>query len=239
MPILQVVNVTKYFGGLRALYNCSLDIHKSEILGLIGPNGSGKTTLFNIIVNLYRPDSGYILFKGKKIEGLRPYHVAKLGIGRTFQGVKTFSNLTVIENMIIAGMVRKTELTTERAYELLTTFGFEYLANEYSKNLSFGQQRLLELAMSLMPDPEFLMLDEPAAGVHPVIRNRILELIKSMKAKGKTFLVIEHNIDFVAKCSDRVVVLNQGQKLAEGPPKIVWENPDVIRAYLGRSRADA
>ena len=165
--------------------------------------------------------------------------MARLGIGRTFQDVKTFSNLTVIENMIIAGMVRKTESTGQRAHDLLTMFGLDYLAEEYSKNLSFGQQRLLEFAMSLMPDPEFLMLDEPAAGVHPGIQNKMLELIKSLRGKGKTFLLIEHNTDFVARCSDRVVVLNQGEKLAEGKPEIVWENPDVIKAYLGRSRTSA
>jgi len=218
-PMLEVERVSKRFGGIQAVNACSFSVPKGSIVGLIGPNGSGKSTLFNLIVRRLTPDAGRIIFKGIPITNLRPYQIPRAGLSRSFQGVKVFRGLKVIDNMAIAGMVRGGPHWREKARQLLETVKLTRLAEEPAGSLSFGQQRLLEIAMSLMPDPDCLMLDEPVAGVHPNIRDALTDLIKHLRdSAGKTFLIIEHNIPFVVGLCDKLIVLDHGEKIAEGPP---------------------
>lgn len=236
MCILKVDGVSKKFGGLQAVDNCSFTVPKGSIFGLIGPNGSGKSTLFNMVVGRLTMDQGNILFKDTSIKNLKAYQIARLGLSRSFQDVKVFRGLSVIENMAIAGMIRGGVKWHDRAIELLGIVKLDRFTDEFAGELSFGQQRLLEIAMSLMPNPDFLMLDEPVAGVHPNVQNSIAELIKNLRTAGKTFLIIEHNMPFVVGLCDTLVVLDHGVKIAQGPPEQVIANELVIDSYLGRYR---
>jgi ABC-type branched-subunit amino acid transport system ATPase component len=206
---------------------------------LIGPNGSGKTTIFNLIVNLLRPDAGAVWYDGARIDGLAPWQVARRGIGRTFQGVKLFRDLPVWENLAIAAMARGRADWTGPAAEWLERLGLGHLRDDPAGSLSVGQQRLLELAMNLLVEPAFLMLDEPLAGVHPRTRAQIADLVRALRAEGRTLLIIEHHMPFVMALSDKVVVLDQGQKLAEGPPAEIRRDERVIAALLGQPSAPA
>jgi ABC-type branched-subunit amino acid transport system ATPase component len=231
--ILEVRDVVKRFGGVTAVNRCSLQLTPGKIYGLIGPNGSGKTTLFNCITGLEPRDGGEIRFKGERIDGLRPYQVARRGIGRTFQIIRVFPELSALENLMVVtrGPLPAAE---RRAHELLRLVTLERLRNEYAGNLSYGQQKLLEFARVLMTDPELILLDEPAAGVNRTLLNDLLEAIRTLRAQGKTILVVEHDMKMVMGLCETVFVLDYGEKIAEGPPEVIQKDERVIEAYFGR-----
>ena len=234
-PKLTVENLSKAFGGLQAVNNVSFSISPGTVKGLIGPNGSGKTTLFNCITRLLKPDSGTVCFDGERIDHLPSYQIARRGIRRTFQEVRLFLELSVMENMATAAMGAGIHHWHERARESLDRMGVFEMAEAKCMHLSVGQQKLVELAMCLMVDSDFMMLDEPVAGVNPVIVDRIIQYIKQCREEGKTILVIEHDIPFIMDVSDTIVVLHLGEKLIEGNPGEVQRDDQVLQAYLGRS----
>ena len=229
--ILQLQDVTKCFGSLVAVNKCSFALEKKRITGLIGPNGAGKTTLFNVITGFFTTDEGQIIFKGYQINNLRPYRIAERGIGRTFQITRVFPKMTLMENLIVAARVEKMD---ERALELLELAGLIDLRGEYASDLSYGQQKLLALIRVLMFDPDLILLDEPAAGINPTMQNKIMELIHKLKEGGKTFLIIEHDMKVIMGHSDKIVVLNFGEKIAEGTGEEIKNNEEVLKAYFGR-----
>ena len=240
--LLRTENLVRRFGGITAVNNCSISVQEGSITGLIGPNGSGKTTLFNLITSIYKPDSGDVYMRQKKITGVPSNQLCHRGLSRTFQITRLFWDLSVLENMIVPvrqvgirslfgpGMHRHEE---ERALVLLKRVGLEHLKDEPARKLSFGQQKLLEFAAVLMADPELVLLNEPAGGVNPTMIRFIMELIRSLHKEGVTFLVVEHNMSVVMELCDYILVLDQGEKIAEGPPHIVQSDPVVLDAYLG------
>ncbi|MFQ6110405.1 MAG: ABC transporter ATP-binding protein [Nitrospinota bacterium] len=242
--LFEVTGIFKFFGGLRALDGVSLNVEAGELVGLIGPNGSGKTTLFNCATGLLPPDGGTIRFRGQELVGQPPHAIAQAGIGRTFQLTRVFPDLTVWENLLL-GQPHRGEPIAEalvraspggvrqRARELLAFIGIEHLANEPAGELSYGQQRLLEFAMVLMPEPALVLLDEPTAGVNPALIDRIMEHILAMNEQGTTFLIIEHNMEVIMTLSERIYFLSEGKKIAEGPPAAIQANPQVLEAYYG------
>jgi ABC-type branched-subunit amino acid transport system ATPase component len=242
--LLEVSEVSKSFGGVQALSTCHLEVEQGAIHGLIGPNGSGKTTLFNVITGYERIQQGEVRFNGTEITNAPPDRVFGLGVGRTFQLTRIFVRLTVLENMLVAtqrkegwlrAVVRLAGSSAEkrRAMELLEFVGIARLANEPAGNLSFGQRKLLELASLLVADPAVLLLDEPAGGVNPTLIGHLADRIKELNAAGKTFLVVEHNMEFVMDLCHHVTVLSQGKTLTTGSPEEVRSNPAVLDAYLG------
>jgi ABC-type branched-subunit amino acid transport system ATPase component len=230
-PILKLQDVTKSFGNLTAVNHCSFEVEKDRIIGLIGPNGAGKTTLFNLITGSYTTDEGKILFKDQPITNLKPYQIAEKGIGKTFQITRVFSKMTLMENLIVAARVRNRD---ERALELLELAGLIDLKGDYASDLSYGQQKLLALIRVLMFDPDLILLDEPAAGINPTMQNKIMDLIHKLKDESKTFLIIEHDMEVIMEHSDKIVVLNFGEKIAEGTAEEIKGNEDVLKAYFGR-----
>jgi ABC-type branched-subunit amino acid transport system ATPase component len=242
MSLLEVVRVSKAFGGIRALDSCSLTVEDGSITGLIGPNGSGKTTLFNVMTGYERLDLGEIRFQGKNITNAPPDRVFQLGIGRTFQLTRIFPRLTVIENMHVAvkrrgyhGFLQRWSATDEhkRALELLDFVGIAGTKDMLAGSLSYGQKKLLEFAYILIAEPRVILLDEPAGGVNPTIINYLEERIRTLNRQGVTFLVVEHNMEFVMRLCDTVTVMHQGTRVAEGPPDQVRKDPIVLEAYLG------
>lgn len=244
MPLLEGRGVTKHFGGLAALNRVDFAIYPGEVVGLIGPNGSGKTTLFDCLSRVQQITQGDIYFKNKKITNKKPYQVAHMGLARTFQVFRVYRKLTVLENMLLSRQWRGESIiqqlrpshpdVEERAHELIKFLTLDHLTYEMAGNLSGGQQRLLEIGMALMPDPEIILLDEAASGVNPVLIDVITDRIKHLsEEQGKTFLIIEHNMRFIENLCGRVFVLNFGEKLAEGTPKEIMKNEDVIEAYFG------
>jgi branched-chain amino acid transport system ATP-binding protein len=242
--LLEINGVEKSFGGVQALRGCHLEVHEGKINGLIGPNGSGKTTLFNVITGYERVRTGAVMFRGAEITNAPADRVFGLGIGRTFQLTRLFSRLTVLENMLVAtqrkegwlhSLARRASSPAEkrRAMELLDFVGIARLAGEPAGTLSYGQRKLLELASLLVADPSVLLLDEPAGGVNPTLIGQLADRIAELNRAGKTFLVVEHNMEFVMGLCDRVTVLNQGSTLVSGAPDEVRTNPAVLDAYLG------
>jgi neutral amino acid transport system ATP-binding protein len=242
MALLEVKQLNKSFGGIKAVDDCSFSIEEGNITALIGPNGAGKTTAFNLITGLLKPDSGSILFKGHPITKLPPHKITRLGISRTFQITRDLQEMTVLENMVIQSQIhgfwdlfhdgiRGKE--KDRAMELLDFVGITHLAYEKSRNLSYGQKKLLEFASVLMSDPTLIMLDEPAGGVNPALLESIVERIQRLNAQGITFLIVEHNMELVMSVSNPVVVMAYGTVLAQGVPEAIQNDQRVLEAYLG------
>jgi ABC-type branched-subunit amino acid transport system ATPase component len=247
--LLRADQVAKAFGGVQALDGCTVEVERGTVAGLIGPNGSGKTTLFNAITGYERVDRGEVYLDGRRITNAAPDRVFKLGIGRTFQLTRIFSRLTVLENMLVAtqrhgGIVRNLLARSggaddhRRARELLEFTGIADLACDLAQTLSYGQRKLLELAYVLVADPDVMLLDEPAGGVNPSLLNHIADRIRQLNTEGKTFLIVEHNMDFVMNLCERVTVMDSGNVIATGPPEIIRSDPRVLDAYLGGTLED-
>lgn len=235
--MLEVVGLRKTFGGTVALNDVSLSIAEGSIVGLVGPNGSGKTTLLNVISGALRPNSGSISFDGQDITGKDANVIARRGLVRTFQISRPFPNMTVFENVLAASHEGTGEAVRNKAASILRQVGLERVINNRASALSFGQQRLVELARILMLRPRMILLDEPAAGVNPTLMEQIKKLILELNRAGTTFLVIEHNIRLVSQMCERLIVLNNGEKIADAPLAEVLKNPAVKIAYLGTGRA--
>ena len=231
--ILEIRDVTKRFGGVTAVNRCSLVLAPGKIYGLIGPNGSGKTTLFNCITGLTPRDEGEVRYKGERIDGLKPHRVARRGIGRTFQIIRVFPELTALENLLVVTR-EPFEAARRRAQDLLRFVTLDRLENEYAGNLSYGQQKLLEFTRVLMADPDLVLLDEPAAGVNRTLLNELLAAITRLRDQGKTILIVEHDMKVVMGLCETVFVLDYGEKIAEGPPGVIQADERVIEAYFGR-----
>ena len=239
---LATTELTKSFGGVCAVDNATVEFQDGKINAVIGPNGSGKTTFFNCVTGMIRPDSGTVSYQGRDVTGKAPHRIAAAGIGRSFQLCRIFPRMTVLENVLaavrprgLAGLLRSAHVAddVERARGWLRRVGIDHLEDVEARNLSYGQQKLLELAGVLMADPETIMLDEPAGGVNPALIDRIAALVRELNAEGRTFIVVEHNMELVMSLSDHVVVFDRGRPIAEGPPDAVRADPAVLEAYLG------
>ena len=230
---LEVREVRKSFGGVAAVNGVSLRLDAARIYGLIGPNGSGKTTLFNCITGIERRDAGEILLQGERVDGLKPYRIAQKGVGRTFQVIRVFPELTALENLLVVTRGDRQAAVT-RALELLAFVKLDRLRDEYAGNLSYGQQKLVEFVRMLMRDPALILLDEPAAGVNRTLLNDLLDAVRRLRDAGKTVLLVEHDMKVVMGLCETVFVLDHGEKIAEGPPGVIQTDERVIEAYFGR-----
>lgn len=248
--LFEVKKLSKSFYRFKVLRNVSFELGESEIVGLIGPNGSGKTTLFNCVTGIHDPDSGYVKFKGRDITGHAMHEISKFGIGRTFQQGYIFPSLSVLENLYLAvqhhqaGSILAASLqfwkiqdwekeARDRAQELLSLMGISHMGHEPAANLSYGQRKLLSISIALAGNPELMLLDEPTSAVNPSIIRDIVSYIHELRNKGIAFLIIEHNMEVAMELSDRIVVLAHAEKIAEGTPKEIRDNPKVMEAYLG------
>ncbi|TMQ48359.1 MAG: ABC transporter ATP-binding protein [Candidatus Eisenbacteria bacterium] len=248
--LLEVDGVSKSFGGIRAVDKCTLEVEAGSIVGLIGPNGAGKSTLFNLVIGTYSPDVGRIVFRDERIDGMPPYEIVERGLAKTFQIPREFRSLTVLENVMVSArgepgespvlsllglrrVWRREEELERKSRDLLALIGLSELADEPARNLSGGQKKLLELARVLVMDPSLILLDEPVAGVNPTLSLKILSLIEDLRKSGKTFFLIEHDMNVVFNRCDRVIVMHQGRVIAEGKPAEVRAHPAVLESYLG------
>lgn len=248
--VLTIKEINKSFGGLKAVDSLSIELKQGEILGLIGPNGAGKTTLFNLVSGSYRPTSGRVLFDGVELTGKPPHAICRLGVARTFQHSLVFDDMTLVENVLVgrhsrtragvlsAALSLPRHRSEERealkaAHEVLRRVGLGERAEEPAGNMPMGERHLLEIARALAAEPRLLLLDEPAAGLNDEETARLAETVRRIRADGVTVLLVEHHMTFVMDISDEVVVLDYGRKIAEGPPLMIMENEEVIKAYLG------
>jgi branched-chain amino acid transport system ATP-binding protein len=253
LSILELKKATIRFGGLIAVNEVSFELQKGDLFGLIGPNGAGKTTCFNLITGVYKPTSGDIFFNGKAITGTPSNKIAKLGICRTFQNIRLFKSLSVLENVVVGGFlrhktglfsalaylppsIRETEHLRHEAMELLKVVNLEHVAHVRSADLAYGMQRRLEIARAMATQPELLLLDEPAAGMNPLEKDELLHMVKKIRDHhDMTVLLIEHDMRFVMNLCERIVVLDHGEEIAQGPPSAIRSDPKVIAAYLGEA----
>jgi len=234
---LEVRDLRKAFGGVRAVDGCSFAVPRRTISGLIGPNGSGKTTTFNLLTGVVRPDAGRVVYEGADIAGLKPYEVFRRGITRTFQITRVFREMTVFENMLsVTGLDVPDRVARARAHELLELVNLTSLRAEYGGRLSYGQQKLLEFARALMTDPDLILLDEPAAGVNRTLLQHLLDHIHRLQEAGKTILIVEHDMNVIMNHCERIFVMDYGVKIAEGAPAEIQRDERVIDAYFGRRR---
>jgi branched-chain amino acid transport system ATP-binding protein len=243
--VLSVRNISKAFGGIRAVNNVSLDVRRGEMLGLIGPNGSGKSTLFNCVLGQLSPDTGEVFVNGRPVAGMRPAELSRLGVGRTFQQLSVFPQMSVIENIILAGQEHRGTMITRlfgppdagltgEAEQMIEFFRLAHLRDDMAGSLSYGQQKLLDAAMAFMAGPSLVLLDEPAGGVNLTMLANLKERLKTYnKNHDTTFVVIEHNMEFVMSLCTRIIVLAEGAIIAEGSPDEIRSNQQVIDAYLG------
>jgi len=248
--MLKIKNLKKYFGGIKAVDDCSFEIGKGEITALIGPNGSGKTTIFNLVSGILKPDSGKIFFKPEKewieITDKSIEFISNLGISRLFQQTQLFNNLTVKENLLLAldnedtkflknffGLNKITKEKEEKIKEILKMVNMEEFENNLARDLSYGQKRLIELSRAILKSHKFLMLDEPVAGVTPSLREKIAEILLKLKKQGETIFLIEHDMNFTLKIADEVIVMNEGKVIAKGKPEEIKNNSKVLEIYLG------
>ncbi|WP_038039790.1 ABC transporter ATP-binding protein [Thermorudis peleae] len=233
-PLLAVEGLRKTFGGIVAVNGVRFQVAPQEIVGIIGPNGSGKSTLFNLISGVLRPDAGRIIFRGQDITGWKPYQIARLGIGRTFQIPAVFTTMTAWDNLLTAAVEADWAHAPQRAEQLLALLTLDAVRDVRADSLSGGQQKLLELGRVLMRNPTLILLDEVTAGVHPTLRTVMLDVVRELRRSGTTFLVIEHDMELVRTLCDRILVMDFGEVIASGTFAEIAAHPDVIEAYLGR-----
>ena len=249
---LRIEGLEKHFGGITAVDGATFSVEEGSLTGLIGPNGAGKSTTFNLITGVHQPDEGHVYFDGEDITGLAPHQIAQKGLVRTFQIARELSEMTVLENMMLApksqpgeklwrsvtpglreGVQEDETALLERVWETLEFFEIDHLADNQAGNLSGGQRKLLEMARALMTDPEMLLLDEPLAGVNPTLEKKLLERVHQLRSEGYTFLLVEHDMDVIMNNCERVIVMHQGKVLADGTPADIKANEQVVDAYLG------
>jgi branched-chain amino acid transport system ATP-binding protein len=244
MALLEVQQLSKSFGGIHAVNDCSFSVQEGSITALIGPNGAGKTTAFNLISGLLKPDSGRVMFDDQDITKQQPHRITRSGISRTFQISRDLGEMTVLENLVVQAPTRGLRDLLyssilydeeERAMDLLEFVGIAHLVDLKAKNLSYGQKKLMEFAAALMTEPKLIMLDEPAGGINPALLDRIVERIQRVNEQGVTFLIVEHNMDVVMHLCDPVIVMAFGTVLAEGPPEEIQNDRRILEAYLGEA----